>query len=88
MTILFDNAVREQSALSLTVGIELSAAQIKALSSDIIWLVEDEVDGQKVLKSVVYMAKATMDLLDGHGAQIAAGNDLSTTASDTLITHL
>lgn len=85
MTTLFDNAVTEQTALALTVGIELTAAQIAALTSDIIWLVEDDIDGQKVLKPVVYLAQATMDALHGSGAQIIAGNDIDISASDKIV---
>jgi len=36
MTTLFDNAVTEKTNLALAVGIELTATQIAALSSDII----------------------------------------------------
>lgn len=85
MTALFDNAVDEQIALALTVGIELTAAQIAALSKDIIWLVEDTINGQKVLKPVIYLASATMEALSGHGSQLLAVNDIDITAADNII---
>jgi filamentous hemagglutinin len=84
MQALMDNAVTEKSALSLSVGIELSATQIASLSSDIIWLVDQVIDGQHALVPVVYLAQATLDGLSGNPANIAAGNDLTLTASNNI----
>ncbi len=84
MQALMDNAVIEMASLNLTVGMELTYAQIAALNSDIMWLVEDEINGQRVLKPVVYLAQATIDALNGEGAKIMAGNNVILTASNTL----
>jgi filamentous hemagglutinin len=81
MQLLFDNAVNEQIALNLGVGIELTAAQIAALSSDIIWLVEDVINGQKVLKPVVYLSQATLAAINGEGAKMTTGNNITINAS-------
>ncbi|MDR2880781.1 MAG: filamentous hemagglutinin N-terminal domain-containing protein, partial [Azoarcus sp.] len=54
---LMDNAAEEARALKLTLGIELSAGQIAALTKNIVWLVEREVNGQKVLSPVLYLAQ-------------------------------
>ncbi|MFZ5697963.1 MAG: hemagglutinin repeat-containing protein, partial [Pseudomonadota bacterium] len=58
------NGVAAYEALHLTPGIALSAAQIDALQSDIIWLEEKVVAGQTVLVPVVYLAQGSMRLLD------------------------
>ncbi|MHB9303719.1 hypothetical protein ACW0S0_02210, partial [Fusobacterium polymorphum] len=49
MQALYDNAASEQADLNLSVGIALSKEQIAKLKKDIIWYVEEEVQGQKVL---------------------------------------
>jgi filamentous hemagglutinin family protein len=71
---LMDNAVAEGKALNLTVGIELTQEQLDALSSDIVWLVEQEHNGQTVLIPKVYLAKASRATVVGNGAKIAAKN--------------
>ncbi|MDR2092264.1 MAG: hemagglutinin repeat-containing protein, partial [Azoarcus sp.] len=55
---LMDNAAAEQKALQLVLGVALSAEQIGALTRDIVWLVEKDIDGQKVLAPVLYLAQS------------------------------
>lgn len=81
---LFDNAVTEKSALNLSVGIELTQTQIAALTSDIIWLVNDVVEGQQVLKPVLYLAQLTRDNLKDSGAIMSAGNNLTVIANNAI----
>ena len=45
---LLDNAVVTSGDLQLTIGVSLTKEQIAALKSDIIWYVEQEVNGEKV----------------------------------------
>ncbi|MBY1014409.1 hypothetical protein ILR34_28985, partial [Pseudomonas aeruginosa] len=44
--------------LHLQLGVGLSAEQMAALTHDIVWLEEVEVNGEKVLAPVVYLAQA------------------------------
>ncbi|MDQ7985184.1 DUF637 domain-containing protein [Pseudomonas sp. G34] len=55
---LMDNAIASKDALQLSVGVGLSAEQVAALTHDIVWMEEREVNGQKVLAPVVYLAQA------------------------------
>src|SRR5690606_38177643 len=51
---LMDNAIAANEALELSIGIALSAEQLAQLTHDIVWLVEQEVNGEKVLAPVYY----------------------------------
>ena len=68
---LMDNAAQVAKALGLDLGSALTGAQIGALDRDIVWLVEQEIDGQKVLVPVVYLSKATAEKLRQGGALMA-----------------
>ena len=46
---LMDNAIASKDVLGLTLASPLSAAQVAALTHDIVWLEEVEVNGEKVL---------------------------------------
>ncbi|MBL4613735.1 MAG: DUF637 domain-containing protein, partial [Magnetovibrio sp.] len=79
---LLDNAVTASGSLNLAFGIELSAAQITALTSDIVWYVEEEYEGRMVLVPKVYLASATRATMDDRGA-ILTGENVTITA-DTI----
>lgn len=68
---LFDAAVRQDATLGLVFGKALSAGQVAHLDQDIVWMVEVEVAGKKVLSPVVYLSQASRDHIQG-GAVIAA----------------
>lgn len=70
-TALMTNAAAQAAQLGLTLGAPLTSAQIGALQSDIVWLVDTVVDGQHVLSPVVYLSKATADQMKNQGALIA-----------------
>ncbi|MBU3059532.1 hemagglutinin repeat-containing protein, partial [Pseudomonas indica] len=72
---LMDNAIASKEALNLSVGVALTAEQVAALTHDIVWLQEQEIDGQKVLVPVLYLAQAK-DRLGPNGALIQ-GRDLT-----------
>ncbi len=83
MKALYNNAAKEYERLDLKIGIALTPEQIKQLNSDIIWYVEKEVNGQKVLVPELYLCDATLEKIKigGYGAKmtgqniaIAAGN--------------
>ncbi|MCG6843734.1 filamentous hemagglutinin N-terminal domain-containing protein, partial [Fusobacterium nucleatum] len=82
MQALYDNAVSEQADLNLSVGIALSKEQIAKLKKDIIWYVEEEVQGQKVLVPKVYLTRNTLSKLKDKNASIEAGQELAITAKD------
>ncbi|WP_010223159.1 DUF637 domain-containing protein [Pseudomonas donghuensis] len=55
---LMDNAIASKSALNLSLGVSLSAEQVAALTHDIVWMEEVEVNGEKLLAPVLYLAQA------------------------------
>ncbi|MBB5865793.1 filamentous hemagglutinin [Xanthomonas arboricola] len=59
--------------LQLSMGVGLTAEQAAALTQDIVWMVEQDYQGQKVLVPVVYLASNSLQLR-GNGALIAGGN--------------
>ena len=64
--------------LGLVVGQALSKEQIGALDQDIIWYVNESVDGETVLVPRVYLAKTTMtQIRDGeaNGAAVVSAGD-------------
>jgi len=73
---LFENAKEEAKTLSLGYGKALTSAQVASLTSDIVWMVEQEVQGQKVLVPVVYLTDATRagQSLIGGGPTLAGYN--------------
>jgi filamentous hemagglutinin len=72
---LFDNAAGEAKTLNLGYGKALTADQVASLKSDIVWLVEEQVQGQKVLVPVVYLSDATRAATNvGAGATLAGYN--------------
>ena len=80
---LMDNAIASKAALNLSVGVALSAEQVVALTHDIVWLEEREVQGQKVLVPVLYLAQAgdrlapSGALIQGRDVALISGGDLS-----------
>ena len=80
---LMDNAIASKTALNLVPGIALSAEQVAALTHDIVWMQEQEIDGQKVLVPVLYLAQAT-DRLAPNGALIQ-GHDVTLISGATLL---
>jgi filamentous hemagglutinin len=72
---LMDNAIASKEALQLSVGVALTAEQVAALTHDILWLQVQEVNGQRVLVPVLYLAQAN-DRLAPTGALIQ-GRDVA-----------
>ncbi|HBO4658605.1 TPA: DUF637 domain-containing protein, partial [Pseudomonas aeruginosa] len=79
---LMDNAIASKDVLGLTPGVTLSTAQVAALTHDIVWLEEVEVNGEKVLAPVVYLAQAegrlgpNGALIQGRDVNLITGGDL------------
>ena len=59
--------------MQLTIGVGLTAQQVATLKSDIVWLVEETVNGQKVLVPEVYLASVREEDLKPSGALIIGG---------------
>ncbi|MEA9751064.1 hemagglutinin repeat-containing protein [Xanthomonas campestris pv. raphani] len=70
---LLESGVSAAGQLQLSMGVGLTAAQAAALTQDIVWMVEQDYQGQKVLVPVVYLASNSLQLR-GNGALIAGGN--------------
>ncbi|BAN51063.1 filamentous hemagglutinin N-terminal domain-containing protein [Metapseudomonas resinovorans] len=79
---LMDNALASKERLGLSVGVSLSAAQVAALTHDIVWLEEHEVNGEKVLVPVLYLAQAegrlapNGALIQGRDVALISGGEL------------
>ncbi|MGN8141414.1 two-partner secretion domain-containing protein [Pseudomonas sp. 22105] len=79
---LMDNAIASKDALNLSMGVGLTAEQVAALTHDIVWLEEHEVNGEKVLVPVLYLAQAngrlgpTGALISGKDVTLIAGGNL------------
>ncbi|WYE36279.1 hemagglutinin repeat-containing protein [Fusobacterium animalis] len=82
MKALYDNAASEQEDLNLSLGIALTKDQIAKLKKDIIWYVEEEVQGQKVLVPKIYLTRSTLNKLKDKNVSIEAGQELAITAED------
>ncbi|WP_283190191.1 filamentous hemagglutinin N-terminal domain-containing protein [Pseudomonas sp. PMCC200344] len=80
---LMNNAIVSKQQLDLAVGVTLTSQQVVALTHDIVWLEEHEVNGEKVLVPVLYLASANQRLAS-NGALIA-GKDVSLIAGKDLI---
>ena len=59
--------------MNLKVGVTLTAEQMASLTTDIVWLVEEEVNGQKVLVPEVFLAQVRNEDLRPSGALIVGG---------------
>jgi filamentous hemagglutinin len=79
---LMNNAIASKDALNLSVGVSLSSQQVAALTHDIVWLEEHEVNGEKVLVPVLYLAQAEGRL--GPTGALIAGNDVTLIAGQNL----
>ncbi|KDE74917.1 hemolysin, partial [Fusobacterium necrophorum BFTR-2] len=71
---LFDNAIQAQKDLHLSLGITLTKEQINNLKSDILWYVEEEVAGEKVLVPKLFLSKNTLKtIVEEQGNIMKAG---------------
>ena len=82
MKAFFDNAISERERLDLKLGVSLSDKQISELKSNIIWYVEENINGQKVLIPKVYLTKDTLNKLKNKNASIEAGQNLAISANN------
>lgn len=80
MQILYDNSVKAMEDMNLSIGTSLTAEQINNLKEDIIWYVEEEVNGVKVLVPKVYLSKETLASLGDNQSGLYAGESLNISA--------
>ncbi|CAM3036459.1 filamentous hemagglutinin [Pseudomonas gessardii] len=79
---LMDNAIGYRDSLNLQLGVALTAEQVAALTHDIVWMEEAQVNGQKVLTPVLYLAQANNRLasngalIQGQDVSLITGGDL------------
>lgn len=71
---LMENGAVAAEEMGLSIGVALTAAQLASLTSDIVWLVEENVNGQKVLVPEVYLATVKAEDLSASGALIVGGD--------------
>jgi filamentous hemagglutinin len=81
---LMNNGTTYAKQFNLQLGVALTAAQMAQLTSNMVWMVEQEVQGQKVLVPVVYLAPNQTNSLRSNGAIITADNVQITTDQDIL----
>ncbi|MFV0923895.1 DUF637 domain-containing protein, partial [Pseudomonas palmensis] len=80
---LMDNAIASKDALSLSVGVSLSAEQVAALTHDIVWMETIEVNGEQVLAPVLYLAQSegrlapNGALIQGRDVSLISGGELN-----------
>ncbi|MFQ1702573.1 filamentous hemagglutinin N-terminal domain-containing protein [Loktanella agnita] len=71
---MYNNAIDALENLDLTPGVALTPDQIGALTSDIIWLEETVIDGERVLAPKVYLANPEIRFAGLSGAMITGRN--------------
>jgi len=71
---LMENGAVVAEEMGLTIGVGLTAEQVASLTSDIVWLVEETINGQKVLVPEVYLSSVKAEDLSESGALIVGGD--------------
>ncbi|SCM83023.1 Filamentous hemagglutinin family N-terminal domain protein [uncultured Sporomusa sp.] len=71
---LMENGAVAAEEMGLTIGVGLTAEQVASLTSDIVWLVEETINGQKVLVPEVYLSSLKAEDLSESGALIVGGD--------------
>ncbi len=83
MTYLYNNAAQAYGDLGLTFGKALNTEQTEKLNKDIVWYVEQEVNGSKVYVPTLYLAKASKERLAQQGSEsIVEGNNVIISTDD------
>ena len=82
MQALYDNAISEKEDLKLSIGIALSKNQIDKLKKDVIWYVEEEIEGQKVFVPKVYLTKNSLNKLKNNVTSLEAGENFNISVNE------
>ena len=84
---LMDAGAQEAQQFNLTVGVALTPDQMAGLTQDMVWLVNETVDGEQVLVPVVYLSQNTANnvasgaVIQGSSVTLHAGNQLTNTGT-------
>ncbi|WP_343133214.1 hemagglutinin repeat-containing protein [Dyella sp. M7H15-1] len=84
---LMDAGTQEAQSFNLSVGVALTPAQIASLTQDMVWLVNQTVNGEQVLVPVVYLSQNTAShvasgaVMQGSTVSINASNQLTNTGT-------
>ena len=70
---LMENGSVVAKEMDLKVGVALTAEQVASLTSDIVWLVKEHINGEDVLVPEVYLASVRKEDLKPSGALITGG---------------
>ncbi len=70
---LMESGATVAEELKLQVGVALTAEQVASLTSDIVWLVKEHINGEDVLVPEVYLASIRKEDLKPSGALITGG---------------
>ncbi|WP_027936970.1 hemagglutinin repeat-containing protein [Anaeroarcus burkinensis] len=81
-TALMNAGAQYAKQFQLQLGVALTAQQMASLTSDMVWLVEKEVNGQKVLVPIVYLSSVQGKDLKSTGAIVAAQDIAISTGQD------
>ena len=68
--------------LKLSIGIALSKNQIDKLKKDVIWYVEEEIEGQKVFVPKVYLTKNSLNKLKNNVTSLEAGENFNISVNE------
>ncbi len=83
MSRLYNNAFDAyNSGLGLEIGKALTAEQIAALTDNIVWYVEAEINGQLALVPTLYIAESNKDKFLNGSASTVKGSELNINATD------
>jgi len=82
MQALYDNAISEKDDLKLSIGIALSKNQIDKLKKDVIWYVEEEIEGQKVFVPKVYLTKNSLNKLKNNVTSLEARENFNISVNE------
>ncbi|MCI1898906.1 MAG: hemagglutinin repeat-containing protein, partial [Enterobacter sp.] len=79
MRYLMDSAAAQQQTLGLQFGVALTAAQIAALDSSLLWWETSSINGQTVMVPKVYLSPKDVtvqngSVISGNNVQLAGGN--------------
>jgi filamentous hemagglutinin family protein len=78
MKYLMDNAIAAQESMQLSIGVRLTDSQVAALTHDMMWLEEQEIDGQTVLVPVLYLAQVTENDISPSGGIVGRSVEINT----------
>ncbi|WP_020210961.1 hemagglutinin repeat-containing protein [Gilvimarinus chinensis] len=73
---LMDNAIAANGSMELAVGIALTADQAASLTDDIVWMVEEEVNGETVLVPRLYLASLSQDDMLANDSALRVGGNV------------